>query len=80
MDTLKCGNNHYDLYAGDIVMDNGYCRQLITRKMGNGWDNTGHPNVSIAEFARFKKLPNVALKKDHDNDASVTLWMYSELG
>jgi hypothetical protein len=75
MNKIKCGRVTYELEDGDTVMDNGACRQLITRKITRGW-NSWSPLVSKAEFSRFKKCEMVEQLISHTYGGKVTLWVY----
>jgi len=76
MDTIKCRREVFELRDGDTVMDNGACRQLITREVG-GWLSKHSPRVSNAEFARFKELSAVSRKVEVRGGIRVALWVYS---
>jgi hypothetical protein len=72
MDSLKCGRNIIELQKGDIVMDNGACRQLIASRL------RAPLLVSKKEFERFKKM-NVSKKVD-DGKWGFVITYYEYLG
>ena len=56
MANLKVGRNVYDINEKDVVMFNGACWQLLTRRVFNGWH--GYP-LTVS-----KTLCQKLLKKD----------------
>jgi len=71
MDTIKSGRKTFELKHGSTIMDNGFCRQLITV---DGLD--GHPAISIKEFKAFKAMSRVSEIKEHNYGDVVSLWQY----
>lgn len=72
-DQIKCGRKIFDLVKGDRVMDNGFCLQLITRKVGSGFHKYS-PIVSKASFKKFMGLNVKSVK--HGWCKGVTIWEY----
>jgi len=71
-ETLKCGRVTYTLSDGDTVLDNGYCTQFISRRVGAGF-NSYPPRVSKAAFNGFKKLDGVVKR---NVGAGLIEWVY----
>lgn len=46
---IKCGRDEYDINSNDIILDNGSCIQILTRKTYNG-------DVLRMSKSLFKKL------------------------
>lgn len=36
---IKCGRKEFELNEKDLIMDNGACYQLITRRIGIGYES-----------------------------------------
>lgn len=71
--TIKCGRGVYELRDGDVVMDNGNCRQLVTRQT----QSMGAPLLSKVEFRRYRSMANVTEDPNHKYGDKVTLWKFS---
>ncbi len=72
---IKSQRLEFELKNGDILMDNGACYQLLTRKTYKGW-RTIYPEVSKKEFKKYISLPNVKEYKKHLYGKSVHLYKY----
>ena len=73
MDTIKCGRITYELKAGDTVLDNGSCIQLVSRSVSKGF-HSYPPRVSKAAFIRFKGLDRVIKE---ELKGKCTNWLYT---
>lgn len=51
---LKVGRNVLDIDENDLILDNGIRYQIITKKVGTGW-NTSYPVMSKKLFNDLKK-------------------------
>ena len=74
-DYIKCGRNVFELVDDDTILDNGSCYQLITRKVGVGFDRNT-PVVSKAEFKKFSKLTNISITNRNDSYIEMHLTEY----
>lgn len=63
---VKCGKIEYELNGKDIVMYNGACYQIITRKVGYGWNSS---SPIIAKSKAIKLIKDGLLKKVNLNNA-----------
>lgn len=52
---LKIGRNVFNVDKNDLVFDNGFCQQLITKYISHGY-NKEVPVLSKKLFADLKKL------------------------
>ena len=75
MDTIKSGRKVFELRPGeDIIMDNGYTYQLLTREIFQNWSRYPAP-ISKAQFKLFMKLDITEIKK-HPYSESARLYRY----
>lgn len=66
MAELKIGRNVFDINERDVVLFNGVCWQLITRKIHKGWHDCS-PTVSKTMCNKFvKKDILVMFKKEKE--------------
>lgn len=66
MAVLKIGRREVDINENDIVLFNGACWQLITRKITKGW-NSFYPLMSIALCNKLiKKNVLCMVKKERE--------------
>ena len=79
---MKIGRNEFDINEKDIILDNGLCYQLVTRKVFSGWHDYS-PIVSKTLFNKLKKvgaiytnyeLEELACKKYKAN--GLRYWMF----
>ncbi len=49
---IKCGRREFDLNSKDIIMFNGACYQIITRKIPAGW----HYSAPILAKGKAEKM------------------------
>ena len=61
---IKCGRNEFELNEKDLIMDNGACYQLITRKVGIGYDASTPilAKTKAKQLIKEGKLKEVQLK------------------
>jgi hypothetical protein len=57
---VKCGRIEFELTEKDLVMYNGACYQIITRKVGFGWNES----TPIIAKSRAMKLIKEGLLKE----------------
>lgn len=50
---LKVGRNILDISENDLILDNGACYQIVTQKIGYGF-NTSVPKISKKLFSDLK--------------------------
>jgi hypothetical protein len=75
---IKIKNKTFELVTGDEIMDNGFCYQLITRKVQKNF-NWITPRISKKEFEKFIKLPNLhRIKRKYPSGIVVTIYQYRE--
>lgn len=75
---IKSRNQTFELVTGDEIMDNGSCYQLITRKVQKDFKWI-HPRISLKEFEKFIKLPNLhRVKRKYPTGQIVTIYQYRE--
>lgn len=66
MAELKVGRNVFDINEKDVVLFNGACWQLITRRVFDGWHNVT-PSISKVICNKFvKKNILVMFKKENE--------------
>ncbi len=79
---LKVGRNIFDIDENDLILDNGACYQIITKKIGFGF-NKSTPIMSKKLFKDLKKceliftsegLRQAAVKKYGNN--VVAFWKF----
>lgn len=51
---VKCGRDEYEVTNKDLILDNGACYQLITKKKFLGW-NEYSPTISKTLFNKMLK-------------------------
>jgi hypothetical protein len=51
---VKCGRVEFELNHQDMIMYNGACYQLVTRKVGSGW-NAIHPILAKSKAEKLIK-------------------------
>lgn len=80
---LKVGRNVFDIDKNDLILDNGACYQIITKRLSSG-HNKYCPIMSKKLFAELKKceliftsegLRQAAIKKYGGN--VVTFWKFN---
>lgn len=74
---VKCRREWYDLTTDDVIMYNGSCYQITTRKAGLGWDSST-PILSKVEAVKLIKsgqLKDVTSK--HGDSQNPKLVYYS---
>lgn len=79
---LKVGRNIFDIDEGDLILDNGACYILVTKKVMKGYSE-GSPTVSKKLFSDLKKcgliFTNEVLRQDtikkYGNHV-VTFWKF----
>lgn len=49
---IKCGTKEFELNEKDLIMDNGACYQLITRRIGIGY----YAQVPVIAKSKAKQL------------------------
>ena len=57
---MKIGRYEFDINENDVIMDNGSCYQLITRKAGHGFEKTA-PIISRTLFNKLLKEEKIYL-------------------
>lgn len=81
---LKVGRIVFDIDENDLILDNGACYQMITKKLRKGYDSKT-PKMSQTLFRSLKNTgliyTNDSLKKAameaYSNDDSVTFWKFN---
>lgn len=80
---LKIGRNVFDIDENDMILDNGACYQIITRKIVKGFDSYS-PIMSKKLFSELKKCGLVftnegltQLAKEKYKTSKVTLWKFN---
>lgn len=80
---LKIGRYVLDINEKDIILDNGNCYQIITKKVGKRWE-TYSPTISESLFDKLNKygavytnemLKKKAFERYHIN--SCTFWAFN---
>lgn len=80
---LKVGRIVFDIDENDLILDNGACYQMITKKIRKGCDSKT-PKMSQTLFRSMKNTgliyTNDSLKKaameTYSGDDSVTFWKF----
>lgn len=79
---LKVGRNVFNITDDDLILDNGACYQIITKKIRGGW-NTYPPVMSKKLFNELKKRGFVfssdelkASAEKRHNSCGLTYWKF----
>jgi hypothetical protein len=59
---VKSGRNEFELTEEDVILDNGSCIQLVTRKVGIGW-NQSNAIISKANWKKYLKTAGFEVVK-----------------
>lgn len=60
---IKCGRQEFDLTKNDVILDNGACFQIMTRKVFKGWSDYP-PVVSKVLARKLIKNGDLVLKEE----------------
>ena len=79
MAELKVGRNILDINEKDVILDNGTCYQIITKRVGSGWSECS-PIVSKNLFKKLQKCgaiyTNDTLKKEAVKTYKTDIFVY----
>lgn len=80
---LKVGRKILDISENDLILDNGACYQIVTQKIGSGFDKV-NPKMSKKLFNDLKNLELIftseGLRQDAINkygSSVITYWKFN---